>query len=446
MSGDVISVDQSDLQDKLATYLGAGIHPSDVQLTLTSASVFVSARVIMPTIASANSAMTRINRETGSSLSTALSLPVTSVDRTSLEVVAFEAPSPPPPLLPPPSSSPSALLSPPPLPQQLLQPPVAAPRNPVFVQYPLLPPNAPISGGTSGQVDRDGGGSVVGPIVGGIVGGLALLVICFVAFWCRRKRKAQSSHLLNIDAASDTSSLSLDRGYSASVDRALSPDSRAVSIDQIIPYMRNSHSHLGTPQKVQYATAAVDSLSEAGAPSDELTVPYHRNYPRTTEDLDAEDVPTVPYLCNAPLKQSSTRSIPSGTTGSQDAVPLSSCASASRETSSAMTSVVIIRRGTDGRFHVGFSSSEPGAPVLVSAVLPSDVPDDRNTMKEGDHLVAINGTTVEGLVLYEVNDLVAASGEFLELKIERMGGVPALSHISEENLLRSRASSSLMRV
>ena len=83
-----------------------------------------------------------------------------------------------------------------------------------------------------------------------------------------------------------------------------------------------------------------------------------------------------------------------------------------------------LRRDAEKRFNVGFRHDSTTGSTHIRTIHPSDVHDERSKLRANDCVVKINDTPVRayngrGVLLAEVQNLVASSGETLLLLIER---------------------------
>ena len=83
-----------------------------------------------------------------------------------------------------------------------------------------------------------------------------------------------------------------------------------------------------------------------------------------------------------------------------------------------------LRRDAEKHFNVGFRHDSTTGSTYIRTIHPSDVHDERSKLRANDCVVKINDTPVRayngrGVLLAEVQNLVASSGETLLLLIER---------------------------
>jgi len=105
IAADAASFDETAFKAALAAQFD-GVTPNEVQLTISAASVLVTAEVILPTIADAEVGAALLTTSGMETLSAALGVSVGGVSDVNVLSLAFDAPSPPPPSPPPPSPPP----------------------------------------------------------------------------------------------------------------------------------------------------------------------------------------------------------------------------------------------------------------------------------------------------------------------------------------------------
>jgi len=93
---------------------------------------------------------------------------------------------------------------------------------------------------------------------------------------------------------------------------------------------------------------------------------------------------------------------------------------------------------TQNRFHVRLAQRESNEaeglpPVVIASVNASDAVDDRGKLSAGDVICSVNGTSVAGLLLHDVQSLIHNGGSpVVDLMLERGGDDMQLHHHQPE--------------
>ena len=242
----------------------------DIVLTVTSASVRVSARMIMSDAASATAVAETLSTATPSLLSATLGATVRAdvpID-TIVAVETVAAPSPPPPSPPMPAT--------PDLPSPFLSPPASPPSLPPVTPPPNLP--AGVIGNSQSQVKpgTESSASLAAWQLGLIIAGVVVLLFLLLGFYWRSRTYASSAKTSISGRAlafgSDKPAKACSQGA------VLSSSHVAVMVDQPPPPYSpaNSSGAVRTPSQPTEAsspTSVPDSASEVDAPASAASAP-----------------------------------------------------------------------------------------------------------------------------------------------------------------------------